>query len=219
MPFSATRTALRLVMMGGAGLAMVAALTPASAQTAPTRGVFVTQIGESSRADVSQQNSDSLARIVQDGDRNQTELDQTGDAAHRAQIAQAGDRNIVTAEQDGDGPADLTLVQEGDRNTADVQQREESATNQTAAAILQRGNGNSIILAQDGSDNDALLNQVGDNNIMTATQEGTGNRLEWTQIGDGLADMQVLQTGNGSMQITQSNVGAAFAPPPSSPGG
>jgi hypothetical protein len=85
--------------------------------------------------------------------------------------------------------------------------------------VLQQGNGNSIILVQDGSDNDALLNQVGDDNTMTATQLNSGNRLEWNQIGDGLSGAQVVQTGNGNIQITQSNSGAAFAPPPAAPGG
>lgn len=209
------------------GLAIGAALiAPAviHAQSAPERperperGVFVTQIGDGSRVDVTQQNSDSLARIAQDGNDNQIDLDQTGTAPHRAQIAQNGDANVIDAKQDGDGSAELTLAQDGNGNTAAVLQREVSAAERTRAAILQRGNGNRLILAQDGSDNSAALNQLGDDNTMTAGQEGSGNRLEWTQNGDNLADLQILQTGNGNLQITQSNTGAQFAPPPGSGG-
>lgn len=203
----------------GAVLAAGLVAAPLLAQSTPERGVFVTQIGEGSRAEISQQNADSLARVVQDGADNQLDLDQTGSAVHRAQIVQDGDGNIISAAQDGDGTTDLALAQEGNGNTAVLQQRELSATNETAATILQRGNGNSIILAQDGTDNSALLNQVGDGNLMTATQEGSGNRLEWNQIGDGLSGAQVFQSGNGNLQITQSTTGAAFAPPPSTPGG
>jgi hypothetical protein len=49
---------------------------------------------------------------------------------------------------------------------------------------------------------------------MTATQLDDGNRLAWSQIGDGLPDLQIVQTGGATLQITQSNAGAAFAPPP-----
>ena len=216
MSHSANRFALRCLLIGGAVLAAIAA--PASAQTAPTRGVFVTQIGDSSRADVTQQNANSLAQIVQDGDGNQIDLDQNGAAAHRAQIAQDGDGNVANADQDGDGAANLALAQEGNANTAILLQRELSALGETSAAVLQRGNGNSIILAQDGSDNSASLDQVGDDNTMTVTQQGSSNRLAWSQTGDGLSDLGIVQTGNGNLQITQSATGAQFAPPPGSGG-
>lgn len=215
MPISAIRSASCCLLIGGLALT---GLAPAFAQSAPERGVFVTQIGDSSRVDATQQNANSLARIVQDGDGNQVTLDQDGTAAHRAQIAQNGDGNTVTAQQGGDGTADLALAQDGDQNTAVLFQNELSATAQTAAAILQRGNGNTIILAQDGSDNSARLDQVGDDNTMTATQLNSSNRLEWSQSGDGLADLGVVQTGNGNLQITQSATGAQFAPPPGSGG-
>lgn len=188
--------------------------TAALAHDAPERGVFVTQIGDGSRATIVQQNSDSLARGVQDGNDNKLELAQNGAAVHRAQIAQDGDGNNVGAEQDGDGSAELTLVQGGNGNSAIVFQREASAAEQTGAEIFQSGNGNSIILAQDGSDNIALLEQAGDDNIMTASQLNSGNRLEWSQNGDGLADLQIEQTGGGNLQITQSITSAQFAPPP-----
>ena len=204
---------------GLAACALFVTAMAAQAQTTPERGVFVTQIGDAPRAEITQRNADSLARIAQDGTNNALDLEQNGSAPHRAQIAQDGDDNMVIARQDGDGSTNLTLVQEGNANMAMLQQREQSSTAQTAAAILQRGDGNSIILEQDGSDNSATLNQVGDRNTMTATQLNSGNRLEWNQIGNGLSDMLVEQSGNGNILITQSNSGAAFAPPPSSPGG
>lgn len=208
---------IRRAVLGALATGLIAA--PALAQSAPERGVFVTQIGDGSRADVTQQNPDSFARVVQDGNSNEVDLAQNGDAPHRAQIAQDGDGNIVGAEQEGDGSIDLSLAQEGDGNTAIVLQRELSATDQTSAAILQRGNGNSINLAQDGSDNIAKLDQLGNDNSMNATQLNSGNRLVWSQIGDGLQGAAIEQSGNGNIEITQSNSGAAFAPPPSAPGG
>lgn len=203
----------------GTLLAAALAAAPALAQSAPERGVFVTQIGDGSRADISQQNADSFARVLQNGNNNETDLAQNGDAPHRAQIAQDGDGNRIAAEQDGEGAIDLSLAQDGDGNSAIVLQREMSATDQTSAAILQRGNGNTIILAQDGTNNSAELDQFGNDNSMTATQLNSGNRLAWSQSGNGLADLEVVQTGNGNLQITQSNTGAAFAPPPTAPGG
>lgn len=187
---------------------------PALAQSAPERGVFVTQIGDAPRAAITQRNADSLARVVQDGTNNQLDLTQEGSAPHTAQIAQDGDDNSVNALQDGDGSTDLALAQEGSGNAAIVSQREQSALAETVATIVQRGNGNSIILVQDGSDNQAQLTQEGDNNIMTASQLDSGNRLEWNQLGDGLADLRIEQTGGAAVQITQSNAGVAFAPPP-----
>lgn len=217
MPVSAPCCTRARLLAGATVVAMLAA-GPVAAQSATERGVFVTQIGDSARAEITQQNSDSLARIVQDGDGNQITLNQTGTAAHRAQIAQDGDGNIVTALQDGDGIADLALVQEGDQNSALLFQNELSASAQTTAAVVQRGNGNTIILAQDGTDNQARLTQDGDGNEMTATQLNGGNRLEWSQTGDNLADLGVEQTGNGNIQITQSITGAQYAPPPGSGG-
>lgn len=202
------------IASGVAACVMLATASAALAQNAPERGVFVTQIGDAPRAAITQRNADSLAEIVQDGTANQLDLEQEGTAPHRAQIVQDGDDNSVTARQDGDGSTDLALAQEGNGNTVLVSQNEESALAETAATIVQRGNGNSIILAQDGSDNQAQLTQEGDSNTITASQLDSGNRLEWSQIGDGLSDLQIVQTGGASMQITQSNAGAAFAPPP-----
>lgn len=207
------------IATGLAACALLAITTAAQAQNAPQRGVFVTQIGDAPRAEITQRNADSLARVVQDGANNQVDLTQEGSAPHRAQIVQDGDDNTANAVQDGEGSTDLALAQEGNGNSAILLQREQSAIGETSATILQRGNGNSIILAQDGSDNQALLTQEGDNNLMTAGQIDSGNRLEWNQIGDGLADLQIVQTGGSTIQVTQSNSGATFAPPPSGPGG
>jgi hypothetical protein len=53
-----------------------------------------------------------------------------------------------------------------------------------------------------------------DQTTLTASRPDSGNRLEWHQIGDGLADLPIVQTGGSTMQVTQSNSGAAFALPP-----
>jgi hypothetical protein len=210
---------IRTSVAAGILLAAAAVAAPALAQqSGPDRGVFVTQIGDGSRTDIAQQNADGFARVVQDGNDNRVTLTQKGIAPHRAQIAQDGDSNLVAAEQDGDGSTELGLGQDGSGNSALVFQRETSAGGQSAAAILQRGNDNSLVLVQDGSDNQASLTQLGNGNTMTATQLDSGNRLQWTQNGDGLADLQITQTGGASLQITQSNTGVQFAPPPGSGG-
>ncbi|KPQ38506.1 MAG: curlin protein [Porphyrobacter sp. HL-46] len=193
------------IATGLAACALLATAAAAQAQGTPERGVFVTQIGDAPRAEITQRNADSLARVAQEGANNQLDLTQEGSAAHRAEIAQGGDDNTASAVQDGEGSTDLALAQEGNGNSAILFQREQSALAETSATILQRGNGNSIILAQDGSDNEALLTQEGDNNIMTASQIDSGNRLEWNQIGDDVADLQIIQSGGATMQVTQSN--------------
>ena len=190
----------------------------ASAQNTPERGVFVTQVGDSNRAIILQTNSESRARIAQDGNDNQLDLEQNGGAPHTAQIAQDGGNNIVNAEQGGDGSINLALAQEGDDNSAILLQRETVDGITTGAKVQQLGNGNRLSLVQDGSDNQAELSQVGDDNTMTATQLNAGNRLQWAQDGNGLSDLQIMQTGNSSIQITQSATGAQFAPPPGSGG-
>lgn len=206
-----------LIRSGALAAALVA--MPSFAQSEPTRGVFVTQIGDGSRATIDQQNADSLATVVQDGNDNQLDLTQTGSAAHSARIAQDGDGNLVDAAQDGDGTTDLALLQEGNSNSAVVLQRETAAGATTGAEIVQSGNGNRIILAQDGSDNDASLTQLGDGNTMSATQLDSGNTLAWSQNGDGLSDLQITQQGGANLQVTQSNTGGTqFAPPPGTGG-
>ena len=167
----------------------------AQAQAAPERGVFITQIADNSRVTVTQRKFDSVAQIMQNG---------------------AG--NEASARQDGDGWTGLVLAQEGDDNSAILLQRDIAGGMKTGAAVQQTGNGNQLELVQDGSDNQAELSQVGEDNTKTATQMGDGNRLLWAQNGDGLSDLQIQQTGNAALQITQNAAGAQFAPPPGTGG-
>lgn len=182
-------------------------------ETENTKGVFVTQIGTTNRSNVEQQDTSQLVELRQDGSDNTALVQQRGTGDHVANIVQSGDLNSVEAAQEGSGASVLLLAQEGIGNSALTLQRDDTALG-SAAAVLQRGNQNSLILIQDGSDNQARLTQDGDNNTMTATQLDAGNRLEWNQLGSGLSDLQITQTGGGAIEITQSNTGAAFPPPP-----
>lgn len=188
------------------------------AEAEDSRGVFVSQIGTTNRSTVSQENSESFIRIIQNGADNVAELNQKGSGTHQASAAQSGDGNVLAAEQAGSGATTLLFAQEGNANSAILLQRE-SSTLSSAAAILQSGDNNNLTLIQDGSDNQARLTQDGDANTMTATQLNAGNRLQWTQQGDGLSDLQITQDGGSNIEITQSNAGAAFAPPAGGSGG
>lgn len=181
------------------------------------RGVFVTQIGETNRAEVDQQSGSSYARVVQDGAENRVKLAQGAGGTHYASIGQDGESNVLDAAQDGSGQTVLLLAQQGNLNEALVRQTDNGAV-YSAAAVRQDGEGNRLMLVQNGSDNQARLTQEGDNNEMTATQLGDGNRLEWSQLGSGLPNLQVVQQGSGTLQVTQSNTGAQFAPPPAAGG-
>lgn len=181
--------------------------------SADDRGVFVSQIGSGNQADIRQANQTSFARVIQDGNANVTELAQSESGTHHATIAQSGDGNVVLSDQVGSGSSALLLAQEGEANSAVVMQRDDSTEQFSASAILQSGDSNQLILTQDGSDNQARLTQDGNANIMTATQLNSGNRLTWTQLGDGLSDLSITQEGGGALEVTQSNSGAAFAPP------
>lgn len=180
------------------------------------RGVFVSQVGDTNRATIVQGTASSYARVVQSGEGNTVGVEQGAQGTHYASIAQDGDSNLAIAAQEGTGRTVLLLAQQGNGNEALVRQADTGPA-YSAAAIQQTGNGNGISLVQDGSDNQARLTQDGDDNRMDAIQLGTGNRLGWSQTGDGLSGTQVVQTGNGNLQITQ-GVGAQFAPPPT-PGG
>jgi hypothetical protein len=186
--------------------------------SAESTGVFITQIGTANRATVNQGSNSSHAKVAQSGERNQVVLTQDANGRHNAAIAQDGEGNGLVGQQAGNGQTVLLLAQQGNGNLATVSQTDDGSS-YSAAAIQQRGNGNELLLVQDGSDNQARLTQDGTDNKMTASQLGGGNRLQWNQIGDGLADLQIAQDGGSTIQVTQSNAGAAFAPPPSSPGG
>lgn len=185
---------------GGAGFEEI------EAPVADRSGVFVTQIGNTNRADVDQPDGQSFAQVVQDGADNAVDLAQRNSGNHYASIAQSGDANAILAAQEGAGETILLLGQEGNENSATISQTDNGLAN-SAAAILQSGNQNSIVLIQDGDDNQARLTQNGDGNAMTATQLDVGNRLEWVQNGSGLSDLQITQTGGANLQITQSNGG------------
>ncbi len=190
---------------------------PVALPNADDRGVFITQVGETNRAEVRQASGSSYTRIAQDGSENATVLVQGASGRHYASVAQDGDNNTLDGVQDGSGQTVLLLAQQGDGNGAIIRQSDDG-TGYSAAAVQQSGNGNQLVLVQDGSDNQARLTQDGDDNAMTATQLNNGNRLEWSQTGDGLADLGIVQTGNGSLQITQSTTGAQFTLPPGSGG-
>ncbi len=215
MPIPAARRYFARELLLGA-MAVLVVQGPATAQTqaTPERGVFVSQIGETSRIAVYQESDESLAQIAQDGANNQVDLEQNGTARHRAQVVQDGDDNTLIAEQNGPGSTAFALLQQGNANSASVVQSELSVGSRTNATLAQLGNSNTLVLVQDGSDNLASLDQVGDGNMMTATQEGSNNRLQWSQSGDGLTDLGIVQTGNGNLQVTQSLTGAQFAPAP-----
>lgn len=190
---------------------------PIALPSAEDRGVFVTQVGDTNRADVRQASGNSYARVAQNGAENRTLLTQGAGGRHYAVVAQDGDNNAVDGGQDGTGQTVLLLAQQGDANTAIIRQSDDGVA-YSAAAVQQSGNGNQLLLVQDGSDNQARLTQDGDDNAMTATQLNNGNRLEWSQTGDGLADLGITQTGNGNLQVTQSTSGVQFMPAPGSGG-
>ncbi|MEQ5788390.1 hypothetical protein J3454_10835 [Erythrobacter sp. NFXS35] len=169
-------------------------------------GVFISQIGTTNRAEADQGNNRSFTRIAQNGGENTADVTQGASGTHYASIGQTGDANKVVALQEGSGQTVLLLAQQGDNNTAAIAQTD-GGQRYSAAAVMQNGNGNSLILVQDGDDNQARLTQSGDDNIMTASQIDNGNRLEWNQIGNGLSDLGIEQTGGSTVQITQSRPG------------
>lgn len=181
------------------------------------KGVFITQIGQTNRAEVTQNSNRSYVRVLQNGANNVAVLGQGASGTHYAAVAQSGDENTLDAAQDGSGRTVLLLAQQGKGNDAIIRQSDAGST-YSAAAVQQSGNSNSIVLDQNGSDNQARLTQDGDDNAMTATQLNNGNRLEWSQTGDGLAYLGITQTGNGNLQVTQSTSGVQFLPAPG-PGG
>lgn len=183
------------------------------------RGVFVTQIGDTNRAEVRQQSNRSHARVIQKGAENGVDLVQGASGTHYASVAQDGETNTLDAAQDGSGQTVLLLAQQGGGNSAIIRQTDTGEAS-SAASVWQDGQGNSLLLVQNGSDNQARLTQEGNNNLMTATQTDNGNRLEWTQTGTGLSDLQINQLGGASVQITQSNTSSAqFSPSSASSGG
>jgi hypothetical protein len=143
------------------------------------RNVFITQIGASNVAVATQTAPDARIDMRQDGDRNRAEATQRGTGPAFARIGQIGDGHLATVEQGGVGRSSLYVEQKGgDRNQAFV-------TQNTAGALY-----NGAVLAQSGFDNTMSLRQDGQDNRALLSQEG---------------DLQITQTGGGSLSITQTN--------------
>jgi minor curlin subunit len=172
---------------------------------AQERSAHIAQIGDANVATITQTAANARAVVQQDGGRNSARVDQTGTSRESAELIQAGDANQATATQSGSGGSAITIAQSGARNVATATQQAAGALN--SAAISQTGNDNRVALAQDGGDNQAELSQSGNDNAITATQNGSGNRLIWTQQGNGLSNLGITQSGNQSIQISQTGGG------------
>ena len=192
---------------GGANRAPASeAPAPALTITRPTvrdRGVFVSQVGTGNVATITQSAADARAGVIQDGDHHRMTIDQAGTAASYAATSQTGVGNYGTIEQGGRGGGNATyLYQDGAANGATVSQYADNGEN--GAIVVQSGIGNGLSLTQSGADNLAQLEQHGDGNQMSASQSGGNNRLLWTQQGNNLSNLVISQSGNQSLQITQS---------------
>ena len=174
------------------------------------RGVFISQVGDNNVANAVQTAPNAYAAVVQDGNSNDAETNQSGDGTGYIAAAQTGDANFARLQQSGAGQNVVYASQTGSGNWMWSNQAALGAIF-NGAKLSQSGNYNDMALDQEGSDNLAVLTQDGDNNGMTATQLGDGNRLIWTQQGDNLSDLLVTQTGGnqngGQLMITQTNVG------------
>jgi hypothetical protein len=168
---------------------------------------FIAQIGDNNTATISQNGSQQFARIGQNGDNGTARVTQEGAGTAYLEIDQAvcSQLHFQTECQRrrrqyrGRGPAG--------RGQCDLLDQSATAGSVNTAMLAQQGSGNQMQLGQNGSDNRAELVQLGDNNAMTATQNGTANQLRWVQNGNGLSDLQIVQSGNQTMSITQSNGG------------
>jgi hypothetical protein len=162
-------------------------------------GAYIIQIGDDNTAEVDQTaaDSDSHATIRQSGDSNAAVIRQAGRGGF-AELLQSGDGHFAQADQSG--ASSLLAAQTGAGHDASVSQ-----AGVNAAFIAQQGVGNEVTLVQNGDDNDAVLAQNGTGNLMSATQNGSGNKLAWTQQGDALPDLNVTQTGSMAVTITQTN--------------
>jgi hypothetical protein len=169
---------------------------------------YIAQIGDNNTASISQNGSQQFARIGQDGDNGTARVTQQGAGTAYLEIDQAGLLNTFVSKQNSsDGGGNVAVVaQQGEANAILLDQSA-SAGSVNTAMLAQQGSGNQMQLGQNGSDNRAELVQLGDNNAMTATQNGTANQLRWVQNGNGLSDLQIVQSGNQAMSITQSNGG------------
>ena len=173
------------------------------------RGAYIAQIGDSNVATIRQIAPNAYARVVQDGNHNESDVTQSGSGSAYASALQDGEQNFNRIQQAGPGQNVVYLTQSGNGNWAWSNQDAAGAIH-NGARMTQTGNDNDMMLVQEGSDNRALLSQTGDGNGMTAVQTGDGNRLIWTQEGSNLTDLQITQTGGaekgGQLMVTQTGI-------------
>ncbi|WP_152414448.1 hypothetical protein [Blastomonas sp. AAP53] len=169
---------------------------------------YISQIGEANSATITQDSTRQAASILQDGTRQAASAIQSGDGTAYLEIDQAGLLNTIVVRQSADvGGGNIAVAaQEGQANAILLDQSATAGSLNTAM-LAQQGIGNRMQLDQAGSDNRAELLQLGDSNTMTATQNGSANQLRWVQNGSGLSDLQIVQSGNQAMSITQTNGG------------
>lgn len=172
------------------------------------RGVYISQVGASMRADIDQTNADSYVSVRQQGDSNGATLTQAGEHAQYLVVEQNGSLNNARVAQTAapGGASAGSIEQMGDENAVILNQFAQPGS-LNGAVLAQQGNGNSMQLDQNGSGNSATLAQNGDNNAMTAVQNGNANQLQWTQNGSGLSDLGITQSGGQAISVTQSNGG------------
>lgn len=169
---------------------------------------YIAQIGDANTASITQNGSQQFARIGQDGDRQSARVTQDGAGTAYLEIDQAGLLNTFVSNQNSaHGGGNVAVVAQQGEGNAILLDQSATAGSVNTAMLAQQGNGNQMQLGQNGSDNRAELVQLGDNNTMTATQNGSANQLRWVQNGNGLSDLQIVQSGNQAMSITQSNGG------------
>jgi hypothetical protein len=194
---------------GGSCTSSEAALTNELVRPAPLRtSAFIAQVGEANTAIVSQNSTRQSASIAQDGDRLSARVTQDGPGIAVLEVDQAGLLNSFVSNQSAaDGSGNIAIAAQDGQDNAILLDQSATAGSVNTAMLAQQGNGNQMQLGQNGSDNRAELVQQGDNNAMTATQNGSANQLRWVQNGNGLSDLQIVQSGNQAMSITQSNGG------------
>lgn len=176
---------------------------------APLRSAaYISQIGQANTAVISQDSTAQTARVKQNGGELSARVTQRGPGIAYLEIDQAGLLNtFVSTQNSADGGSNVVVAAQQGEGNAILLDQSAVAGSVNTAMLAQQGTGNQMQLGQNGSDNRAELVQLGDNNAMTATQNGSTNQLRWVQNGNGLSDLQIVQSGNQAMSITQSNGG------------
>ena len=166
-----------------------------ASQNSGTGGVIdIDQFGSSNVADVNQDRVNgqspvyTMARVLQEGELNEADVDQVSATNATADVLQFGDRNDAIVEQfnqtDVDPNHSAYVRQEGSSNFAHLDQSAEEVAAANGADIRQFGTSNQARLDQDG---------LAGGHTAEIRQEGTGNRLE----GLGGAGTFALQAGSG----------------------